>query len=125
MEYPYKQRKVSGRKMDEHRFIMEQHLGRRLDGRREQVHHINGDKRDNRLENLQVVSPKEHAALHGMWKHSPTKLCTYCGTEFTPHPTKRARAMTCSPECRYAQVSEKNRNPDAPRSMYRKSQQPS
>ena len=29
-----------------------------------EVHHINGDRRDNRLENLEVLSPKEHRQRH-------------------------------------------------------------
>jgi len=28
------------------------------------IHHINGNHDDNRVENLQKVTPKEHAALH-------------------------------------------------------------
>lgn len=48
---------------DLHRHLMEVHLGRKL-GRLEVVHHINEDKHDNRLENLQVMTFKEHNTLH-------------------------------------------------------------
>lgn len=48
---------------DEHRHVMEQHLGRQL-SRHEVVHHLNGDKYDNRPENLQVMSLSEHSRLH-------------------------------------------------------------
>lgn len=118
MKHPYKQSKLKGRKIDEHRKVMELHLGRRL-GRFEFVHHINEDKRDNRLDNLEVVSPKEHAAAHGQWKHPTEKRCSHCGCTFTPHPTKRARALTCSRECRYARLSLVNRRPELPHSKYR------
>lgn len=90
--------------MDEHRWIMEQALGRRL-GRFEIVHHINGDKRDNRIENLQLMSPKEHAIAHNQ-KHPLTWACEFCGQIFTPHPTKRGGIKkTCSKACRYKRLS--------------------
>lgn len=120
----YKSKKVNGRRMDEHRFLMEQAIGRKL-GRFEFVHHINGDKRDNRMENLVVVSPKQHALEHGQWKHPRVKVCVVCGKEFEPHPTKRARIKCCSVSCGRSLSSMKQRDPHKPRSIYREDAYPS
>lgn len=47
----------------EHRLIVERILGRKLKYK-EQIHHINGDKTDNRPENLVVLTNSEHQKLH-------------------------------------------------------------
>lgn len=60
----------------EHRLVMAEVLGRMLT-RDEVVHHLNGDKADNRPENLQVM-PKR---LHDRIPKPPPKpiSCPHCG----------------------------------------------
>lgn len=47
----------------EHRLIMEEHIGRKL-SRDEVIHHINGNRLDNRIENLVIMTNEEHGRLH-------------------------------------------------------------
>jgi hypothetical protein len=49
---------VDGRQISQHREIMEQHLGRPLQ-RHENVHHKNGQRHDNRIENLELWSSSQ------------------------------------------------------------------
>jgi hypothetical protein len=50
-------------KIKEHRYFMEKKIGRKLLST-ELVHHINGKKLDNRIENLEIMSRAEHNILH-------------------------------------------------------------
>lgn len=48
----------------EHRLVIENQINRYLVPRKELVHHINGVRDDNRIENLQLTNPKDHARGH-------------------------------------------------------------
>jgi len=51
----YVHKTINGKKNKRYRHIMEEHLGRILESN-EHVYHINGDSKDDRIENLIVIT---------------------------------------------------------------------
>lgn len=67
--HTYKQITINGKNIRLHRYLMEQHLGRKLETW-EHVHHINNDSFDNRLENLEVLSNSDHQKKEYIFRKS-------------------------------------------------------
>jgi hypothetical protein len=81
----YNRIRVSGRQVMEHVYVWQQHHGRLVPTGYD-IHHIDGDKLNNAVGNLRLVSRTEHKRIHGgcqirdgVW----WKPCGICG-EFKP-----------------------------------------
>lgn len=66
----------------EHRVVMEEFLGRYL-SKSEVVHHKDGNKHNNDITNLEIMSVSDHASLHNKTGRTFVNItCKHCGKEF-------------------------------------------
>src|SRR3990167_4415783 len=83
------------RYIEEHRYFMELKIGRRLKPRFEVVHHINGNKTDNRLCNLVLTSISEHSKIHNLERPRCYKTGEFLSPKFKgkfkKHTRKRSK----------------------------------
>ena len=105
--------KVKGEWVLEHRYVMAQHLGRPL-LTEEVIHHIDHDRSNNEVSNLEVVTHSEHMARHAYTPMSKV-TCPACYQGFRK-PTRIVRwyektgmSMHCSRSC--AGLSKRKRVP--------------
>lgn len=100
--------KINGKSIATHRYVWEQANGPIPDGW--EVHHVDLDRFNNDLSNLQAMPAADHRALHARLnrKHPIERQCDTCGRTYRPHPTKRATSKTCSKEC-FAELTRRAR----------------
>lgn len=65
----------------QHREIMEKHLSRKLESC-EHVHHLDENKRNNAIGNLEVLSNIEHGRQHAKRADLAKLVCLFCSKEF-------------------------------------------
>ncbi|MEK6881917.1 MAG: HNH endonuclease signature motif containing protein [Nanoarchaeota archaeon] len=96
-------------RMLEHRYIWEKHNGKIPEGF--DIHHKNHIKNDNRIENLELISKKEHGKLSSMHliKKPIIKNCDFCEKQFSGIPWTMKKRHFCSQPCYW---SAKSTNPE-------------
>jgi hypothetical protein len=91
------------------RYLMSCKLQRKLK-KIEEVDHINENKEDDSINNLQILSKPAHRKKSAKGETMVTLMCPECGREFmrprrNTHIIKGGRPTTCSRKCGYKRMS--------------------
>lgn len=94
----YVNMRINGRQTKEHTVIIEKEIGRCMN-KNEVVHHVNGIRNDNRIENLRLMTNSEHTKLHKIGKLASEKTkkllrCLRKGTNFKEKHNQWKRDIT-------------------------------
>jgi hypothetical protein len=89
----YQAIKVDGKKIDLHRFLGEQIIGRPLEDD-EVVHHVDGNIQNNTPENLQVMLRKDHSKMHNVGKSMSEKSKAILSAINMDKPNYSGRKLT-------------------------------
>jgi len=107
-----------------HRYLMQQHLGRRLE-KFEHVHHKDGNKKNNNMDNLEILIDHDHTVHHStertknIGKLVRKYICPMCEKIFEKRDNTVTRlARTCSYECKNEMCSRLNLKSFTERNLY-------
>lgn len=88
------------------KYLLEQHLGRELDPNEETVDHVNYNRKDNDISNLEIIPRKEHSRLDTRRVKLVKLNCVLCNKEFERSPrdirdkaSKGKSGPYCSKSC--------------------------
>jgi len=88
-----------GNRILEHHSVWWIHHKEVIDTAKYVIHHINENKSDNRIENLQKMTVMEHNRHHKLIHNEKEYLCSNCGIRFSRERKEKSDINYCSRIC--------------------------